>query len=124
MTDRITCVIADDHPAMLTAVAEILARSGFDVLGRARDGAEAIALIEQHRPRIALVDVRMPRLTGIEGASRAETSAPETAIVFYTASGDRALLSEALDVGARGFVLKEAPLSDLVRAVERVAGGE
>ncbi|MDX6485741.1 MAG: hypothetical protein QOF43_894, partial [Gaiellaceae bacterium] len=49
---------------------------------------------------------------------------PGTAIVFYTAFGDRALLSEALDVGARGFVLKEAPLADLVRAVERVAAGE
>jgi DNA-binding NarL/FixJ family response regulator len=51
-------------------------------------------------------------------------SSPDTAIVFYTAYGDRALLSEALDVGARGFVLKEAPLADLVRAVERVAAGE
>ena len=124
MTDSITCVVADDHPAMLTAVADILGRSGFDVVGQARDGAEALALIEEHRPRIALVDVRMPRLTGIEVATRAATSSPETAIVFYTAFGDRALLSEALDVGARGFVLKEAPLSDLVRAVERVAAGE
>ncbi len=49
---------------------------------------------------------------------------PETSIIFYTAYGDRALLSEALDVGARGFVLKEAPLTDLVRAVETVVGGE
>jgi two-component system, NarL family, response regulator DevR len=66
----------------------------------------------------------MPRLSGIEVAEQAATTAPETAIVFYTAFGDRALLSEALDVGARGFVLKEAPLVDLVRAVERVAAGE
>jgi DNA-binding NarL/FixJ family response regulator len=124
MTDPITCVLADDHPAMLTAVAETLARSGVQILGQARDGAEAIALIEAHRPRVALVDVRMPKLTGIEVAGRAAVSAPDTAIVFYTAFGDRALLSEALDIGARGFVLKEAPLSDLVRAVERVAAGE
>jgi DNA-binding NarL/FixJ family response regulator len=124
MTDPITIVVADDHPAMLTAVAEILGRSGFDVVGRARDGAEAIDLIESHRPRIALVDVRMPKLSGIDVAGRALQSSPETAIVFYTAFGDRALLSEALDVGARGFVLKEAPLADLVRAVERVAAGE
>ena len=109
---------------MLAAVAEILVRSGFEVVGQARDGAAALALIEQHQPRIGLVDVRMPRLTGIEVAGRAALSAPETAIVFYTAFGDRALLSEALDAGARGFVLKEAPLGDLVRAVERVAAGE
>ena len=124
MTDPITCVVADDHPAMLTAVAEILARSGFRVVGRARDGGEALALIESERPQIALIDVRMPRLSGIEVASQAATTAPETAIVFYTAYGDRALLSEVLDVGVRGFVLKEAPLADLVRAVERVAAGE
>ena len=124
MTDRITLVVADDHPAMLTAVTDILVRSGFDVLGRARDGAEAVARIEEHRPQVALVDVRMPRLSGIEVAEHVAETAPETAVVFYTAFGDRALLSEALDAGVRGFVLKEAPLVDLVRAVERVAAGE
>jgi DNA-binding NarL/FixJ family response regulator len=124
MSERTTIVIADDHPAMLAAVAETLARSGFDVVGQAADGQHALALIEETKPKIALVDMRMPRLSGIEVATRAATASPETAVVFYTAFGDRALLSEALDVGARGFVLKEAPLVDLVRAVERVAAGE
>jgi DNA-binding NarL/FixJ family response regulator len=124
MTDQITCVVADDHPAMLASVADLLARSGFDVRGRARDGAEALALIETERPHVALVDVRMPRMSGIEVAQRAAVTTPDTSIIFYTAHGDRALLSEALDVGARGFVLKEAPLVDLVRAVERVAAGD
>jgi len=124
MNGAITCVVADDHPAMLAAVADILARGGIDVVGRAADGQEALALIESKQPRVALVDVRMPRLSGIEVAQRATAVSPGTAIVFYTAYGDRALLTEALDVGARGFVLKEAPLADLVRAVERVAGGD
>jgi len=124
VSERITCVIADDHPAMLTAIADTLERSGIEIVGRASDGEEALALIESQQPRVALVDVRMPRLSGIEVAQKAATVAPNTSIVFYTAYGDRALLSEALDVGARGFVLKEAPLSDLVRAVERVAAGE
>ena len=124
MSERITCVIADDHPAMLTAIADTLERSGIEIVGRASDGEEALALIEAQQPRVALVDVRMPRLSGIEVAQKAAIVAPNTSIVFYTAYGDRALLSEALDVGARGFVLKEAPLSDLVRAVERVAAGE
>jgi DNA-binding NarL/FixJ family response regulator len=123
VSDPITCVIADDHPAMLTAVADVLAKGGVEVVGRASDGEDALAQIEAKQPRVALVDVRMPRLSGIELAQRAVTVAPNTSIVFYTAYGDRALLSQALDVGARGFVLKEAPLSDLVRAVEIVAGG-
>jgi DNA-binding NarL/FixJ family response regulator len=124
MSGPITCVVADDHPAMLAAVADVLQRSGIEVVGRAADGQQALAQIEATQPRVALVDIRMPRLGGIEVAQQAALVSPDTAIVFYTAFGDRALLSEALDVGARGFVLKEAPLVDLVRAVERVADGE
>ena len=124
MSEGTTVVIADDHPAMLAAVAEVLTRSGFDVVGEAVDGQQALALIGKSKPQVALIDMQMPRLSGIEVAKGAAMTSPETAIVFYTAFGDRALLSEALDVGARGFVLKEAPLVDLVRAVERVAAGE
>jgi two-component system response regulator DesR len=65
----------------------------------------------------------MPRISGIEVARRSRRSSPDTSIMLYTAYGDRALLMEALDAGARGFLLKEAPLGDLVRAVETVAGG-
>jgi len=124
VSEPITCVIADDHPAMLTAIAETLEHSGIEIVGRASDGQDALAQIEAKQPRVALVDVRMPRLSGIEVAQKAAVVAPNTSIVFYTAFGDRALLSEALDVGARGFVLKEAPLSDLVRCVELVFAGE
>jgi DNA-binding NarL/FixJ family response regulator len=119
----VSVVVADDHPAMLASIAEILDRNGFEVVGQATDGQRALALIESTHPRVALVDDRMPRLSGIEVAVQAAVVAPETAIVIYTAFGDRALLSEALDAGVRGFVLKEAPLADLVRALERVVGG-
>jgi DNA-binding NarL/FixJ family response regulator len=121
--ERITCLVADDHPAMVEAVAEVLAEHGYLVVGRARDGVEALQKIESRKPRIALVDVRMPRLGGMEVARQAATLAPETSIVLYTGYGERALLLEALDAGARGFLLKEAPLADLIRAVEIVAGG-
>ena len=109
---------------MLEAVAEILERHGFAVVGRAPDGEQAVALISETKPDLALLDYRMPRLNGIEVAAQAATGSPDTAIVFYTAYGDRALLHEALEVGARGFVLKDGPLSDLVNAVERVVAGE
>jgi DNA-binding NarL/FixJ family response regulator len=119
-----TVVVADDHPAMLTAVIETLERAGFTILARAADGRTAVEAIERERPDLAVLDVQMPQLTGIEVARAVGGTAPETAFVFYTAFGDRALLADALEVGARGFVMKEAPLQDLVRAVERVAGGE
>jgi DNA-binding NarL/FixJ family response regulator len=118
-----TCIVADDHPAMVEAVADVLAEHGLTIVGRARNGEEAIAKIETRRPDVALVDVRMPRLGGIEVARRVRASTPDTAVILYTAYGDRALLMDALDAGARGFVLKEAPLIDLARAVELVASG-
>jgi DNA-binding NarL/FixJ family response regulator len=108
---------------MVEAVCEILAEHGIEVTGRARDGDEAVAKIEARKPHVAVVDLRMPRLSGVEIARRAARSSPETAVILYTAYGERALLTEALDAGARGFVLKEAPLEDLVRAVETVAAG-
>jgi DNA-binding NarL/FixJ family response regulator len=120
---EVTCLIADDHPAMIEAVAELLTDSGYDVVGRAQNGEEALQKIEATRPAIALVDVRMPRLGGIELARRAASAAPETSVVLYTGYGERALLLEAMDAGARGFLLKEAPLSDLLRAIEIVTAG-
>ncbi len=108
---------------MLEAVAEFLVESGIEVVGRAVDGEEALAHIERLRPDIALVDVRMPRLNGIELTRRARSSTPGTAVLLYTGYGDRALLSEGLDAGVAGFVLKEAPIDDLLRAIRAVAAG-
>ena len=119
----ITCVVADDHPAVLEAVAEFLAQAGVDVVSRAHDGDEALEQIEQRKPQVALVDVRMPKLGGIELTRRAQRSTPSTAVLLYTGYGDRALLTEALDAGVSGFVLKEAPMDDLLRAVQSVASG-
>ena len=119
----VRCLIADDHPAVLEAVAEFLVQSGIEVVGRAADGEAALAQVERLRPDVALVDVRMPKLDGIELTRRARRSMPGTAVLLYTGYGDRALLSEGLDAGVAGFVLKEAPIDDLLRAVRAVAAG-
>jgi DNA-binding NarL/FixJ family response regulator len=124
MGESVTCVVADDHPAMRAAVSDVLSDYGMTVLGIAADGVEAVERIESAKPHVAVIDVRMPLLSGIEVARRVAITTPDTAFLFYTAYGDRSLLAEALDVGARGFVLKEAPVIELVRAVERVAAGE
>jgi DNA-binding NarL/FixJ family response regulator len=119
----ITALVADDHPAVLEAVAAFLQAGGIEVVGRASDGDEALALIERRRPQVALVDARMPRLSGIEVARRVTAAGQPTRLLLYSGYGDRALLFEALDAGVHGFVLKEAPLDDLLRAVRAVASG-
>src|SRR5205085_10502820 len=93
---------------------------GFAGVGQARDGGEAGAKIESMRPAIAVVDLHMPKLSGVDVARRAPAG---TAVILYTAHADRALMTEAVDAGARAYVLKEAPLSDLRRAIETVAAG-
>lgn len=115
--------MADDHPAMLRAVVEILRQNGLEVVAEAADGEEALAKIELFKPSVALVDIRMPRMSGVEVTKRAARVSPDTAVILYSGYGDQALLMEALDAGARGFVLKEAPLFDLHRAIETVAAG-
>jgi DNA-binding NarL/FixJ family response regulator len=126
VTDRaiVTSVlVADDHPAVVEAVSDVLTEHGIEVAGRARDGNDALEQIELRKPTVAILDLRMPGQSGIEVARHVARSAPDTAVILYTAFGDRALLTEALDAGARGFVLKEAPLAEVVRAVELVASG-
>jgi DNA-binding NarL/FixJ family response regulator len=121
--DPVRAVVADDHPAVLRSVCDVLTDAGIDVVGRASNGEEALSKIQTTKPALAVVDVRMPRLSGIEIAAQTARVSPDTGVILYTAYGDRALLTEALDVGVRGFVLKEAPMVDLVRAVETVAAG-
>jgi DNA-binding NarL/FixJ family response regulator len=120
----VSCLVADDHPAVLEAVSDYLEAAGVRVAGRARNGQEALEKIETLQPMIALVDLRMPKLGGIDVARTVARLHPGTAVILYTGYGDRAQLTEALDAGARGFVLKEAPLDDLVRAIDTVARGD
>ena len=117
------CLVADDHPAVLNAVCDYLIDEGIEIVGRARNGLEALAKIASMQPTVAIVDLRMPDMSGIEVARQAARSAPSTGIILYTGAADHALLVEAVDAGARAFVLKEAPLTDLTRAIETIAAG-
>jgi len=117
------CLLADDHPALVAAVGDFLEENGFTVVGPATDGDTALATAIAERPDIAVVDYRMPGLNGRELLSRLADDAPDVRVLIYTAEAGDAVVQEALDRGAAGIVLKEAPLADLVRALEAVQGG-
>jgi DNA-binding NarL/FixJ family response regulator len=119
----ITVVIADDHPPIIDCLSRHLASVGFSVVGSAQNGEAALALIEQMHPLVCVADVKMPRLDGLELARRATVSAPDTAVLLYSGVSDKGLVSDALDAGAHGFALKDAPLEDLSRAIDTVAAG-
>lgn len=118
-----TCVVADDHPSVLESISRYLDLHGFLVVGRAGNGEEAVALIELHRPSVAVLDLHMPLVAGAAVIRRVARSTPQSSCIVYSGFGDGALLTEALDAGARGFVLKDAPLDELVRALRTVATG-
>lgn len=118
-----TVLLADDHPGILAAVSKHLRKNGFDIIGGAADGHEALRLIEQERPDVALLDIRMPDLDGIEVLRRAARTSPETAIILFSGYGSSAQVVEALDAGARGFLLKNAALAEVLRAVQVVSRG-
>jgi DNA-binding NarL/FixJ family response regulator len=122
-SSRPTCVVADDHPSVLESVSRFLDANGFRVVGRAGSGATGLALVESQRPGLALLDFRMPDLGGAAVVRRVARTTPQTSCVVYSGFGDAAMLNEALDSGARGYVLKDAPLDALVRALQTVAGG-
>lgn len=120
---KCTCVVADDHPPVLESISRYLEIQGFRVVGRAADGDEAVALVESQRPDLAVLDIRMPALPGAAVIRRVARTTPQTSCIVYSGFGDAAVLNETLDAGARGYVLKDAPLDALVRALQTVSGG-
>jgi DNA-binding NarL/FixJ family response regulator len=117
------CLVADDHPALLLAVTSYLSEHGFEVVGSVEDGAGAITAAERERPEFAVVDYRMPRAGGAELVRRLKAVSPDTHVAVYTAEADEALVDEAFTAGAAAVVLKEAPLADLVRALDSIRDG-
>jgi DNA-binding NarL/FixJ family response regulator len=118
-----TCLLADDHPAILASVAAYLNDEGIDVAATARTGAEALRALELRSVAVAVLDQRLPDMTGVELARAIATVHPETAVLLYTGFSEAALVQEALDAGICGIVLKDAPLTDLPRAIALVAEG-
>ena len=117
-------VVADDHPVFRDGLRTMLSDIGADLVAEVGDGAAAVAAVAQHRPDIALLDIRMPILGGVEATARITRDYPATAVLILTMSDEAASLQAALTAGARGYLLKEATKADIERALQAVARGE
>ncbi|HET7744258.1 MAG TPA: response regulator transcription factor [Gaiellaceae bacterium] len=125
MPEEITCLIADDHEVVREGLRLALSRSQrIRVIGEAADGASAVALAERRRPDVVIMDLRMPDMDGLEATELIAQKAPGSAVLIFTAYGERSLLQRGLESGALGYILKETPHETLVRAIEKVAAGE
>jgi DNA-binding NarL/FixJ family response regulator len=124
-TDEITVLLADDHEVVREGLRLALLRSAsIRVVGEASDGETAVALAERRRPDVIIMDLRMPGMDGIEATEEIVRAMPDAKVLIFTAYSERALLQRGLESGARGYILKEAPHETLLRAIEKVAGGE
>lgn len=95
-----------------------------EVVGEAADGAQAVALVERLRPDVAIMDISMPVMTGIEATRQIKASHPNTAILILTAYDDDQYIFALLEAGAAGYLLKDVPSAEVVRAVRSVHAGE
>ena len=121
----IRLLIADDHVIVRSGLTQLVATmEDVELVGAATDGAEAVALSEQQRPDVVLMDLEMPGLDGIEATRRLNAAQPEVAVVILTSFSDRERIIGALDAGAVGYVLKDAEPDELARAIRAAARGE
>lgn len=121
----IRILLADDHVVVREGTRQILEREeDLKVVAEASDGAEAIALAEQEKPDVAVLDVSMPGMNGIEATKGIKARVPQTAVLVFTAYDYDEYVFAILEAGAAGYLLKNARSSDLINAVRRVHAGE
>ena len=120
----IRVVLADDHELVRTCIRTLLAAHGIDVVAEAEDGRSLLRSVREQRPDVALVDVSMPLLDGIEAARRIAKLSSETRVVILTMHPDAHLARRARSAGARGYVVKDETPDRLVEVIERVMAGE
>ena len=117
-------LLVDDHPITRDALGALLSQHGFDVVGEASDGAEAIELARLHRPELVLLDLSMPGMDGLEALPKLRQAAPETEVVVLTASGTEGNLLAAIRGGAAGYLLKSEPPERIAEFLRGVAQGQ
>lgn len=122
--DKITMVLADDHKVVRQGLGSLLeAELDFSVIGEADDGLEAVRLTERLQPDVLLVDLAMPGLGGLEVIRQVSKRFPQVHVIALSMHATEAYVLEALRHGASGYILKESPVSEVVKGVREVAAG-
>jgi two-component system response regulator NreC len=122
---KIRVLLADDHAIVREGVKRILAgETDIEVVGEAADGVEAVALATRLRPDVAVLDISMPRLDGIEATRQIRAAVPETHTLALTMHADESYVFQLIKAGASGCVLKHDPAPDFIEAIRSAARGE
>ena len=117
-------LLADDHGIVRRGLRSLLEEAGHSVVAEAADGLEAVRLCEEHRPDLLIIDIGMPKLSGIEVAARAQKLDRPPAVIILSMHADESYIIRALGAGARAYLLKDATDEDLLPAIRAVASGK
>jgi DNA-binding NarL/FixJ family response regulator len=121
----IRVLIAEDHAVVRSGLERLLATTpDIEVVAGAADGEQAVALAEEHRPDVVLMDLSMPNVDGIEATRRILEDGGDAQVVVLTSISDREKIEAALDAGAIGYLLKDAEPEDVIRGIRAAARGE
>jgi len=124
MSEAIRMIVADDHPIVRKGLRQVIEEeSNFEIAGEAGDGETALLLIQTLRPRVAILDLDMPKMSGFAAAAEVRKLELATEIIFLTMHSEVDLLHRAIDLGGKGFVVKESALVEIVSAIGSVAAG-
>jgi DNA-binding NarL/FixJ family response regulator len=125
MANQIRILLADDHRALRQGIAQALeAQPDMVVVAQANNGMEAVQLVKIHHPDVALVDINMPEMDGVEATRRITAVSPQTGIIILTMYRHGDYVVEAIKAGASGYLLKEVELEEVLSAIRAVARGE
>ncbi|MBX3279584.1 MAG: response regulator transcription factor [Acidobacteria bacterium] len=125
MKIEISILIADDHPIFRRGLRQVIETdTALKVVSEAEDGETALALIEQLKPDVALLDVDMPKLDGIDVARTLRKKSANVGVIFLTMHKDEDVFNDAMDAGARGYVLKDNAVTDVINCIRAVAAGQ
>jgi DNA-binding NarL/FixJ family response regulator len=125
MEDKITVLLVDDHALVRRGFRRMLDDDDvLEVIGEASNGAEAVQLAEKLKPNVIVMDCQLPEMNGLEATRRILGTLPHTAILMLSMHSEDTLVRQALEAGARGYVLKNAMDLDLARAIKEVAAGK
>jgi DNA-binding NarL/FixJ family response regulator len=121
---KIRVMIADDHPIFSRGLRQVVTGDPtFELVAEAQDGEEALQRIEEHRPDVAVLDIDMPKKDGFDVVRAMEQRKLSSAVIFLTMHNDEELFNGAMNLGVRGYVLKESVFSELVDGIKAVAAG-
>ena len=125
MADKIKLIIADDHHIFRKGILSIVSEDAdIEITGEAANGDDALRLIEENKPDIAILDIDMPGLSGLDVARKVKSQKLSTKIVILTIHKDKEYFDEALELDIKAYVLKESIANDLIDCIKRVAAGE